>query len=186
MQAHRPQVKSTVLVKDDQGLEWVARVERLVESRNGQFGGLIGILQAIQAEYGYLPETALRVVSRLTGRPLVDVYGLATFYRAFSMVPRGKHVISVCQGTACHIRGAARPLEELQRQLGIKGGQTTPDGQFYLETVNCLGACALGPVVVVDGTYYPRVDNTKVRRILDQVRRNRPAIAAAAASPAIR
>jgi len=147
--------------------DWLAR---LVESYDGRLGGLVGMLQEVQAEYGHLPESALRTIGRLTGRPLVDICGLATFYRAFSMVPRGEHVISVCQGTACHVRGALRPLEEFQRLLGIKSGETSPDGQFTLETVNCLGACALGPVVVVDGTYYSHVDSAKVRRILDRLR----------------
>jgi NADH-quinone oxidoreductase subunit E len=152
-------------------VDWVAR---LVRSYDDRLGGLVGILQEVQAKYGHLSETALRSISRLTGRPLVDIYGLATFYRAFSMVPRGRHVIFACQGTACHVRGALRPLEEIQRLLGITSGQTTPDGQFTLETVNCLGACALGPVVVVDGTYYSHVDSPKVGRILGRLRQEQP------------
>jgi len=132
-------------------------------------GGLIAVLEEIQARYGYLPEEALRVVSEQTGRSLVDVYGIATFYRAFSLVPRGKHLVCACLGTACHVRGAPRVVEEFERQLGIEVGQTTPDGQFTLETVNCLGACALGPVVVIDGDYYSKVRRSQVRLRLDEV-----------------
>ena len=131
-------------------------------------GNLISVLEEIQARYGYLPEDALATVSEETGRSLVDVYGIATFYRAFSLTPRGRHLICACLGTACHVRGAPRVVEELQRQLGIRAGATTPDGQFTLETVNCLGACALGPVVVIDGRYFSKVRAGRVRQLLIQ------------------
>ncbi len=142
--------------------------ERL--SANGD--GLIGILGEIQGRYGYLPEMALRAVAETTGRSLVDVYGVATFYRAFSLRPRGKHLISVCLGTACHVRGAPVTLGEFERQLGVRAGETTEDGEFTLETVNCLGACALGPIVVVDGRYFSNVRTPKAREILKRVRAN--------------
>lgn len=145
-------------------------LERHAESRDG----LIALLEDIQGEYGYLPETALRVVGEKTGRSLVDIYGVATFYRAFTLKPRGKHLVSACLGTACHIRSAPRVLDELQRQLGVKAGDTTPDGEFTLETVNCLGACALGPVVVVDGHYFSKVDTAAVRTILEKARQGLP------------
>lgn len=137
----------------------------------GQRGGLIAILEAIQSERGYLSEEALRTVSEETGRSLVDVYGVATFYRSFSLKPRGKHLICLCLGTACHVRGAPRIVEEFERRLKIKAGETTPDGEFTLETVNRLGACALGPVALVDGHYYANVDTAEVKRILREVRR---------------
>lgn len=133
-------------------------------------GGLIAILDGIQETYGYLPEDALRAVAGKTGRSLVDVYGVATFYRSFSLQPRGEHTISVCLGTACHVRGARMIVEEFERQLGIHAGETTPDGAFTLETVNCLGACALGPIVALDGRYYSKVTTAKVARILRQAR----------------
>ena len=161
----------------------VARLKELVRAREGQLGSLVAVLQDVQSECGYLPEAALRAVSELTGRPLVDVYGVATFYSAFSLTPRGRHVVSVCQGTACHVRGSAKVLEELARRLGIGPGETTPDGEVTLETVNCLGACALGPVVVVDGTYHPYVDTTKARRIAARLLR-KPAAATAVARSA--
>ena len=158
------------------------RLGELVRAHDGRLGSLVAVLQDVQAECGYLPEAALRTVSELTGRPLVDVYGVATFYSAFSLTPRGKHVVAVCQGTACHVRGSARVLEELERQLGVGPGETTPDGQVTLQTVNCLGACALGPDVVVDGTYHPCVDTAKARRIASRLRREPSAPAAVARS----
>jgi NADH-quinone oxidoreductase subunit E len=161
------------------------RLRGLVRKHDGRLGSLVTILQDVQSECGYLPETALRAVSELTGRPLVDVYGVATFYSAFSLTPRGKHTVSVCQGTACHVRGSAKVLEALERQLGIGPGETTPDGEVTLETVNCLGACALGPVVVVDGTYHPAVDTAEAQRIAARLLRKpfaAPAVALSASS----
>jgi len=139
---------------------------RLVDRHDQGHGQLIGILQDIQSEYGYLPEQALRSVAGRTGRSLVEIFGVATFYRSFSLKPRGKHTISVCTGTACHVRGGPAVLDEFRRQLDIRPGQTTPDKQFTLETVNCMGACALGPVVVIDGHYFPKVRKSKVKHLI--------------------
>ena len=133
-------------------------------------GGLIAILEDIQARYGYLPEGALRTVGDETGRSLVDIYGIATFYSCFTLQPRGKHLISACLGTACHVRGASRVVEQFERQLGIKTGETTSDGRFTLETVNCLGACALGPIIAIDGHYFSNVTPAKVRDVLEKAR----------------
>jgi len=146
-------------------------VLKILEKHNEDRGGLIAILEKIQAEYGYLPEKPLRIVSDKTGRSLVDVYGVATFYRSFSLKPKGKHLVCACLGTACHVRGAPRIVEELEQQLGIKAGETTPDKEFTLETVNCLGACALGPVVVIDGHYFSKVRKFKISKLLDEARR---------------
>lgn len=145
-------------------------VSRIIEKQNGRRGGLISLLEEIQASCSYLPQEALELVAQQTGRSLVDVYGVATFYRAFSLKPRGKHLISVCLGTACHVRGGPAIAEEIQKQLGVKSGETTPDNEFTLETVNCLGACALGPVVVVDGHYFPKVKTSQVKEILERAR----------------
>lgn len=142
----------------------------IVEKHSGGRDGLISILQEVQGRYGYLPADALRTVAARTGRPLVDVYGIATFYRSFSLKPRGRHLCSVCLGTACHVRGGAVIAEEFGRELGIVAGETTGDREFTLETVNCLGACALGPIVVVDGHYFPNVSPIKVKQIVDQAR----------------
>jgi NADH-quinone oxidoreductase subunit E len=139
-----------------------------VERHSTGRDGLISILQEVQGRYGYLPADALRAVAARTGRSLVDVYGVATFYRSFSLKPRGKHVCTVCLGTACHVRGAPVVAKEFERQLGVKPGETTPDREFTLETVNCLGACALGPVVVVDGRYFSSVGRAKVKQIITE------------------
>jgi len=144
------------------------RVRQILAKHDRGRGELIAALQDLQTAYGYLPEEALRTVADETGRSLVDVYGLATFYRSFTLEPRGKHLISACLGTACHVRGAPRVVEELERQLGVRAGETTSDREFTLETVNCLGACALGPVVVIDGHYFSKVRRSKVRQLLDE------------------
>ena len=151
------------------------RIRRIVEGHRGARGELIAILEEIQSEEGYLPEEALREVAGSTGRSMVDIFGVATFYRSFSLRPRGKHLICACLGTACHVRGAPMVVEEFERQLGIKAGETTPDGRYTLDTVNCLGACALGPVVVVKGEYFPNVSTTKVKRILKATEPGGPA-----------
>jgi len=145
-------------------------ITKIIEKHDKDRGGIIAILEEIQNEYGYLPEEALRIVSDKTKRSLVDIYGIATFYRLFSLKPRGKHLVCACLGTACHVRGAPRVVEELQSQLGIEAGQTTEDMEFTLETVNCLGACALGPVVVIDGHYFSKVKKSGISRLLDKAR----------------
>lgn len=132
--------------------------------------GIISILENIQARYGYLPEKELRTVAEQTGKSLVDVYGVATFYKSFSLKPRGKHLVSVCLGTACHVRGGPTIEKEFEHQLNVKPGDTTKDKQFTLETVACLGACALGPIVVADGHYFSKVITPKVKQILDKTR----------------
>lgn len=142
-------------------------VSEVVGQHAGSRGGLIAILQDIQARYGYLPAEALKSVAERTGRPLVDIYGVASFYRSFSLKPRGKHVCSVCLGTACHVRGGPAVAEEFQRELGVPPGETTEDREFTLETVNCLGACALGPIVVVDGHYFSNVKPAEVKSVVE-------------------
>ena len=142
----------------------------ILAKHSRQRGGLIAVLEDIQTRYGYLPQEALTMVGDETGRSLVDIYGIATFYRCFALQPRGKHVVSACLGTACHVRGAPRVVEEFERQLGIKAGETTWDREFTLETVNCLGACALGPIIVVDGHYFSNVTPPKVRDIVEKAR----------------
>jgi len=140
----------------------------------GRYGGnrdsLISILQDIQSEYRYLPEESLRAVASQLGLPLVQVYGVATFFKAFSLTPRGRHTVSVCLGTACHVRGAPALLDELKRRLGIDPGDTTGDMEFSLEAVNCLGACALGPILVVDGEYHGQMSPGKVKKVLGRTK----------------
>jgi NADH-quinone oxidoreductase subunit E len=143
-------------------------IGELVEKYGCERGGLIAILEAVQSKLGYLPKDALEAVAKKTGRSMVDIYGVATFFRAFSLEPRGRHLVSVCLGTACHVRGAPRVLSEFEKHLGIRAGRTTGDREFTLETVNCLGACALGPIVVVDGHYFSTVSTLKIKDILDK------------------
>ncbi len=134
------------------------RSVEIIDSIMAEYGHnparLVGILQDIQTELRYLPQDALRHVAERLAVPLPRVYSVATFYQAFSLTPRGRHIVKVCMGTACHVRGAPRVLEELERKLGIRAGETTYDLEYTLLTVNCLGCCALGPVVVVDNTYH--------------------------------
>lgn len=126
------------------------RAQEIVSSYKGKKGVLIHVLQDIQGEFGYLPGEAVRVVSEELGIPLAEIYGVATFYTRFYFVPRGKNIIRVCRGTACHVRGSGRILGKLEEGLGVKSSETSPDLKFTLETVNCVGCCALAPVVVVN------------------------------------
>jgi len=141
-------------------------VFRIVDRYNRSPGAIISILEDIQAQYHYLPEAALRIVASRSGRPLVDVYAVATFYQGFSLQPRGKHLVSVCMGTACHVRGAPTILQTFESELDVPVGGTTRDQEFSLSRVNCLGACALGPVAVVDGEYYRNVKERDVAGVL--------------------
>ncbi len=141
-------------------------VNTFLAKHNKEKRALIAILQDIQAEYNYLPRQALQLVSRCLDIPLIDVVGVATFYRAFSLTPRGEHVVTVCLGTACHVRGGPKILNEFEKKLNIKAGETTKDNRFTLETVACLGCCAIGPVVVVDGNYYSQTTIGKVDSII--------------------
>jgi NADH-quinone oxidoreductase subunit E len=127
---------------------------------------LICILQDIQARYGYLPREALARVAEKLDIPLIQIYSVATFFKAFSLRPKGGHTIQVCLGTACHVRGAERVLGKIKRDLEIDVDETTKDMNFTLKTVNCLGACALGPIVEIDGKYYGHMNTTKVESIL--------------------
>ncbi|MBC7252343.1 MAG: NADH-quinone oxidoreductase subunit NuoE [Actinobacteria bacterium] len=144
---------------------------KAVEKYEGKRSCLIQILHEIQKEYRYLPEPALRYVSEAIDVPLTDIYGVATFFKAFSLEPKGKHTVTCCMGTACHVRNSAGVLDELKRTLGIEPGETTEDMLFSLETVNCLGACALGPVVVIDDKYYGEVTPVKVKKIIAEVKK---------------
>ncbi len=155
---------------NQRGLMDLTPIDQIVERHKGSRGGLISILGEIQTKYSYLPEEVLRHVATKTGQSLVDIYGVATFYRSFSLKPRGKHLISVCLGTACHVRGGPAIAAEFSRILKVSAGETTQDRMFTLETANCLGACALGPIVVVDGHYFSNVKRNEVGRILARAR----------------
>ncbi len=134
-------------------------------------GSLIAALEEIQERYRYLPPEALILASERLGVPLSQAYAVATFYNAFSLKPKGKHCLHVCMGTACHVRGSPQVLERLETKLGIQRGETTRDHLFTLETVNCLGACALGPIVVSDGEYSGQMTTQKVDQLLKNILR---------------
>ncbi len=144
----------------------VEKIEEIIESYGNDKSLLISILQDIQVEFNYLPRDALEKVSEILEVPLSQVFSVASFYRALSLKPRGRHIINVCLGTACHVRGGKRLVDRIERELIVKAGETTDDFQFTLETVNCLGACALGPIMVVDGKTYGRVKPDGVSKIL--------------------
>jgi len=142
----------------------------IIEKYKGRSGAIIAILEEIQSLYGYIPPATLEVVARETGSSITDIYGVATFYQSFSLKPKGKHLESVCMGTACHVRGAPAVAKEFERELGVKSGETTDDLEFTLETVNCLGACALGPIVVSEGHYFSNVRPSGVPDIIEKTR----------------
>lgn len=141
-------------------------VHRILDKHNGRHGSLISILEDVQGVFSYLPKEALEIVAEQTSHSLVDIYGVATFYRSFSLQPRGRHLVSICMGTACHVRRSPLILDRFVDELGVSAGETTANNEFTLETVNCLGACALGPVVVVDGHYFTNVNTTSVTDII--------------------
>lgn len=126
----------------------------------------LAILQDIQKKYNYIPKEALYMLSDVLAVPLSRLYGIATFYKALSLRPKGRNIIKVCDGTACHIRSSQVLISEIEKQLGIKPGETTADGQFSLETVNCLGSCAIAPVMVVNDVYYGRVTPSDLEAII--------------------
>jgi NADH-quinone oxidoreductase subunit E len=143
-------------------------VNRILKRYGNDATDIIAILQDVQHAYRYLPKDVMETLATKLDIPLSRVYHLATFFRAFSLEPRGKHELHVCLGTACHVRGAPRILEALERALKIRAGETTPDLQVTLETVNCVGACALGPVVVVDGESKGKLNPQRAERLLKQ------------------
>jgi len=148
------------------------KVEEIIREYDSSRDSLISILQDVQSEYRYLPESMLKLVARKLGLPLIQVYGVATFFKAFSLKPRGKHLLSVCLGTACHVRGAPAVLDEVERKLCIEPGETSEDMQFTLETVNCLGACALGPIMVMDGEYHGQMVPGKVQATINRYKKS--------------
>lgn len=147
------------------------KIEKILEENGYDRAGLIPILQDVQTEFNYLPQEALSYVAEKLEIPLIDVYCVASFFKSFSLKPRGEHLVTVCLGTACHVKRASSVLDEIEKRLGIRPGENTEDMQFTLETVNCLGACALAPIVVVDGDYYGQTTTKKIDSILKTYKR---------------
>lgn len=144
-------------------------IHNIVDQYQAKPTALIMVLQDIQKHYRYLPKDALKLVAQKMGLPIAQIYGVATFYRTFSLKPKGKNHICVCTGTACHVRQADVIVNRLESTLGIQAGETSQDQNFSLETVNCLGACALGPLVTANDIYYGNMTASKVERMIDKL-----------------
>ncbi len=145
------------------------KLDNIIEKDFGQNKeNLIMILQAIQRQYNYLPRPALNYLSTKIGIPMSQIYGVATFYSTFSLEPRGRNIISICLGTACHVRGGARVNDKLEELLNVSDGQTTEDKRFTLESVRCIGCCSLGPVVKINEDMHGRIGTDEVEKVLEQ------------------
>lgn len=141
-------------------------IDAIIERYDGKGSAILAILQDIQTKEKYLPQEVMEDLGMRLHIPLNNIYRIATFYRAFSLTPRGRHEIVVCLGTACHVRGGQRIVDQFTMELGIRSGETTPDRNFTLETVNCLGVCAAGPVVAIDGQYFGKMSPIKVEETI--------------------
>lgn len=146
------------------------KITTLIGNNENGRGTLVPLLQDINIEYGYLPENILKYVSSELDIPLSQIYNIVTFYKGFSLTPRGRYVISVCLGTACHVRGGRKIMDALERDLGIKAGQTTPDLNFTLEAVRCVGVCGLAPVVIVGEDFYGKMNQVKAQKTVGKYR----------------
>ena len=156
----------TVVQEDEETV--TTRVDEILASYTGVKAELIPILQQVQQAFGYLPEEAMSRIAQFVEVPECTVFGVATFYAQFKLVPTGRNIIKVCRGTGCYVKGAPRILEETEKILGIKDGETTPDLEYTLETVACFGSCALAPVMVVNDKVYGSMTTDKVKKILDR------------------
>jgi NADH-quinone oxidoreductase subunit E len=139
-------------------------------NKRKQHGALIPLLQSAQDSYGYIPEKAIHYISELVNIPAADIYGVITFYSQFRLKPLGKHVVRICEGTACHVNGAKGILKALQNELGIGVGETTEDGVFSLQSVACLGCCSLAPVMMIDDETHGSLDADKIKKVFKQYR----------------
>jgi NADH-quinone oxidoreductase subunit E len=147
-----------------------SEIEAIIKQYGSKESAILSVLQDVQAKEKYLPQEALEYIGQRLHLPLNKIYRIATFYRAFSLSPRGKHEVCVCMGTACHVRGAQRVVDQIKLALGIRPGETTKDKNFTLDTVNCLGVCAAGPVVAIDGQYFGKMSPAKVDGTLKKFR----------------
>jgi len=145
-------------------------LEQILEGRCSQPNQLIEVLQDVQKNYGYVSQEAMRTVSQGLGVPLIEVYRVASFYKAFRLKPSGKYVLTFCTGTACHVRSATLLLDQATSHLRVQAGEVTPDGLFSIEHVNCLGACALGPIVTENGSYHHHMTPAKLRKLIETLR----------------
>ena len=147
-----------------------AQLDEILSQYSGESGELIPILQEAQERFGYLPEEVMQRIAKFLRLPESTVYGVSTFYAQFKLTPTGKRLVKVCRGTACHVRGGARILREVERKLGIKPGETTSNMEYSLETIACFGSCALAPVIVIDKNVYGRMTTTKAGQTLAETK----------------
>jgi NADH:ubiquinone oxidoreductase subunit E len=168
--ANEIQISDTKSIEGELDPDMKSALDEIINEYSDDAGPLIPILQDINAKYNYLPELALKYISEKLEIPIGQVYHVTTFYKSFSLKPRGRHIIKICLGTACHVRGTEKVVDEVKRVLDIEAGETTEDGEYTLETVNCLGACALGPVMVLDDEYHGQMDTSKVKKILKKAK----------------
>lgn len=146
----------------------VKQITEIVERFKDEETPLMMILEAIQTEYGYIPLEVQELVSKLTGIPVAEIYGVVTFYSFFSLTPKGKYVIGVCLGTACYVKGSQLVMDKFSEILGIKPGETTEDGLFTLDALRCIGACGIAPAISINGKVYPKLDPGKVGAIIKE------------------
>ncbi len=144
------------------------RLNEILSSYQGREDELIPILQRVQQVLGYLPEAAMKGIAKFLKLPESTVFGVSTFYAQFKLHPTGRNIVKVCRGTACHVRGSAKILDEIEKQLGIRAGETTPDLEYSLETIACFGSCALAPVVVTNDKVHGRVTAPKAKEMLSK------------------
>ena len=152
------------------GADVTKQLDKILSRYSGEKSDLIPILQEAQESFGYLPEGVMQKIARFLRLPESTIYGVSTFYAQFKLTPTGKRLVKVCRGTACHVRGGARILREVEKQLGIKSGETSSDLSYSLETIACFGSCALAPVMVVNKNVYGRMTTTKVGQILAETK----------------
>lgn len=146
-------------------------LDEILEGRRSQPNQLIEVLQDVQKDYRYISREAMQAVSQGLGVPVIEVYRVASFYKAFRLKPAGKHVLTMCTGTACHVRASSLLIDQAVNQLGVKPGDVTGDGLFSIRQVNCLGACALGPIVAENGSYHHHMTPAKLRKLIESLRR---------------
>ena len=149
------------------------KLNAILDKYSREPSSLLAILQDIQDEENYLPKDTVKQVAKELSVPLARIYALSTFFSSFSLEPRGKHICTVCMGTACHVRGAPRLVEHIEREFDVPAGETTKDMQLTLETVNCVGACALGPLVILDGEYHGNMNPAKLDRVFRPLKKEK-------------
>jgi NADH-quinone oxidoreductase subunit E len=161
-------MQDTQVLEPEHGATFEEQLSQILSTYSGNESELIPILQKVQQVFGYVPELAIKEIAKFLHLQEVTVFGVATFYAQFKLVPTGRNIVRVCRGTACHVRGGARILREVEKQLGIKPGESTPDLEYALETVACIGACALAPTMVVNSNTYGQMTTKKVSEIFNR------------------